>query len=62
MVQYWQWIKKWLFTQRSNKVLTKSIESSICDYSDANILVTGNTTVTKTIGPDPDANPAVEKK
>ena len=29
--------------------LTKSIESSLCDYSDANISVTGNITVTKTI-------------
>ena len=31
------------------KFLTKSIESSLCDYSDAYILVTGNITVTKTI-------------
>ena len=31
------------------KFLTKSIESSLCDYSDANISVTGNITVTKTI-------------
>ena len=31
------------------KFLTKSIESSLCDYSDAYILVTGNTTVTRTI-------------
>ena len=44
------------------KFLTESIESSLCDYSDSNILVTGNTTVTKTIAADPDANPAVEKK
>ena len=29
--------------------LTKSIESSLCDYSDAYILVTGNITVTRTI-------------
>ena len=28
------------------KFLTKSIESSLCDYSDAYILVTGNITVT----------------
>ena len=28
------------------KVLTKSIESSLCDYSDAYILVTGNITAT----------------
>ena len=31
------------------KCLTKSIESSLCDYSDAYILVTGNITVTRTI-------------
>ena len=31
------------------KFLTKSMESSICDYSDANILVTGNIAVTRTI-------------
>ena len=31
------------------KFLTKSIESSLCDYSHAYILVTGNVTVTKTI-------------
>ena len=35
------------------KFLTKSIESSLCDYSDAYILVTGNITVTKTIAGDP---------
>ena len=31
------------------KFLPKSIESSLCDYSDGYILVTGNITVTKTI-------------
>ena len=31
------------------KVLTKSIEPSLCDYSDGYILVTGNITVTRTI-------------
>ena len=31
------------------KFLTKSIESSLCDYSDAYILVTGNISVTRTI-------------
>ena len=31
------------------KFLTKSIESSLCDYSDAYILVTGNIAVTRTI-------------
>ena len=35
------------------RFLTKSIESSLCDYSDANILVTGNITVTRTIAGDP---------
>ena len=38
------------------KFLTKSIESSLCDYSDAYILITGNTFVTRTIavaGDDP---------
>ena len=30
------------------KFLTKSIESRLCDYSDANILVTGNIAVTRT--------------
>ena len=31
------------------KFLTRSIESSLCDYSNAYILVTGNITVTRTI-------------
>ena len=31
------------------KFLTKSIESSLCDYSDAYILVTGNIAVTRAI-------------
>ena len=31
------------------KFLTKSIESSLCDYSDAHILGTGNIAVTRTI-------------
>ena len=35
------------------KFLTKSIESSLCDYSDAYILVTGNITVTRTIASNP---------
>ena len=33
----------------SIRFLTKSIESSLCDYSDAYILVTGNITVTRTV-------------
>ena len=31
------------------KFLTSSLESSLCDYSDAYILVTGNITVTRAI-------------
>ena len=46
MVDYWQWNKGWLLAPRSNKVLTKSIESSLCDYSDVYVLVTGDITVT----------------
>ena len=33
------------------KFLTKLIESSLCDYSDAYVLVTGNIAVTRTIAP-----------
>ena len=35
------------------KFLTSSLESSLCDYSDAYILVTGNITVTRTIAGNP---------
>ena len=42
MVRYWKWIKCYLFTI---KFLTKSIGSSLCDYSDVYVLVTGNITV-----------------
>ena len=35
------------------KFLTNSIESSLCDYSDAYVLVTGNITVTRTIASNP---------
>ena len=35
------------------KFLRKSIESSLCDYSDAYILVSGNVAVTRTISGDP---------
>ena len=52
-------IKKWYVIDSESKgnysppgpikFLTKSIESSLCDYSDAYILVTGNITVTRTI-------------
>ena len=49
MVSYWQWIKVNYSHPNPIKSLTKSIESSVCDYSDAYILVTGNINVTKTI-------------
>ena len=45
----WQRIKQWLFAWKSNKLLKKSIESSLCDYSDAYILVTANISITRTI-------------
>ena len=34
------------------KFLTSSLESNLCDYSDAYILVTGNITITRTIASD----------
>ena len=40
-------------TDNEIRFLTRSIESSHCDYSDAYILVTGNITVTRTIAGDP---------
>ena len=43
------------------KFLTKSIKSSLCDYSDAYILVTGNNTVTRTIAAAGD-NPVRKKQ
>ena len=48
MVCYWQWIKRYSH-HNPIKLLTKSIESSLYDYSDAYILVTENITVTRTI-------------
>ena len=48
MVCYWQWIKRYSH-HNPIKLLTKSIESSLYDYSDAYILVTGNIAVTRTI-------------
>ena len=39
--------KKWCI------ILTNSIESSLCDYSDAYILVTGNITITRAIAGNP---------
>ena len=43
------------------KFLTKSIESTLCDYSDAYILVTGNITVTRTIAAAAGCNPQRKK-
>ena len=46
MVCYWQWVK-WNYSKDDPiKFLTQSIESTLCDYSDAYILVTGNITAT----------------
>ena len=57
---FWQWIrkiynKKWYVIASESKgnyshknpikFLTKSLESSLCDYSDAYLLVTGNIAV-----------------
>ena len=44
------------------KFLTKSIESSLSDYFDAYILVTGNITVTRTISANLAANTPIPKK
>ena len=60
-------IKKWYVIDSESKgnyshidpinFLTKLIESRLCDYSDAYILVTGNIAVTRTIAA-PDGSPA----
>ena len=65
---HWQWKfkicnKKWYVIDSESKgnyshndpikFLTSSLESNLCDYSDAYILVTGNITVTRTIAGDP---------
>ena len=48
-VCYWQWIKRYLLTRKSPiKFLTSSLESSLCDYSDAYVLVIGNIAVVGT--------------
>ena len=44
------------------KFLTKSIKSSLCDYSDAYISVTGNIAVLRTHSANLAANPAIPKK
>ena len=38
------------------------MESNLCDYSDAYILVTGNIAVTRAIAADPNADLVVGKK
>ena len=50
MVPYWwnEW-KSGYSDEDPIKFLTKSIESSLWDYFDASILVTGNITVTQTV-------------
>ena len=55
--------KKWYVVDSESKVnyshenpikfLTSSLESNLCDYSDAYILITGSITVTRTIAGDP---------
>ena len=44
------------------KFLTSSLESSLCDYSDAYILVTGNITVTRSIAAAAAAGGNIKKK
>ena len=51
--------KKWYIIDSES--LTTSIESSLCDYSDAYILVTGNINVTRTIAAAND-NPIQRKQ
>ena len=46
MVCYWQWIKGVYSHENEIKFLTSSLESSLCDYSDAYILVTANIVAT----------------
>ena len=47
MVRYWQWTKCSYSHHDPIKFLTGSSESSLCDYSDAYMLVTGNIAVKK---------------
>ena len=42
MVRYWQWINQ---NENPIKFWTSSLESSLCDYSDAYVLVTWNVAV-----------------
>ena len=43
-------------------MLAKSIESSLCDYSDAYVLVTGNITVKRTTAAGAGADPPTQEK
>ena len=45
MVYYWQWNKCNYLTNNEIKFLTSSLEASLCNYSDAYILVTENINV-----------------
>ena len=47
--------------QNPIKFVTKSMESSLCDYSDTYVLVTGNIVVTRTIA-DAGVNPVQRKQ
>ena len=45
MVRYWQWNKNNYSHENPIKFLAKSIELSLCGYSDPYVLVTGNIAV-----------------
>ena len=53
MVCYYSESKSSYSHKNPIKFLTNPPQSSLCDYSDAYILVTGNITVTRTIAGDP---------
>ena len=55
MVRYWQWFKGNYSPVNRIKFLTSSLESSLCDYSDAYVLVTGNIAI---VGADDNAKVA----
>ena len=48
MVRYWQWIKGVYSHENPIKFLRSSLESSLCNYSDGYILVTGNIAIAGT--------------
>ena len=60
MVHYWQWNKGSYSHHDPIKFLTKSVESRLCDYSDAYILVT-YIAVTRTVAAAGD-NPLQRKQ